>query len=193
MSWQRWQFWLFAATFSFVVVPVVEELLFRGYYQRRLAEDWGDAPAILGTTSLFVFAHKQYLIANLYSAGMVLSLSCVALGLGIVFACTRSLIPSMIAHAIINIPMTPKFQIGFLALFALVLVIFWRKGTGAVKQVFSRPTIASCALLALIGGSYAVLSQHFAGLSTIAVALLALALGLEWKIRREEELSRPVI
>jgi hypothetical protein len=39
MSWRRWQFWLLAGIMSYAVVPVVEELIFRGYYQRRLAED----------------------------------------------------------------------------------------------------------------------------------------------------------
>ena len=39
MSWRRWQFWLFAGILSYALIPVVEELIFRGYYQRRLAED----------------------------------------------------------------------------------------------------------------------------------------------------------
>lgn len=74
MSWRRWQFWLFAGILSYAVIPVVEELLFRGYYQRRLAEDWGDGPAILAVACLFTLSHKQYLIANLYNATMILSL-----------------------------------------------------------------------------------------------------------------------
>src|ERR1022692_692648 len=41
MSWRRWQFWLFAGIMSYALIPILEELLFRGYYQRRLAEDWG--------------------------------------------------------------------------------------------------------------------------------------------------------
>ncbi len=103
-SWHRWQFWLFAGVFSYALVPVLEELLFRGYYQRRLAEDWGDAPATLGTSCLFVFAHRQYLIPNAYNIGMVFSLLCLALGLGIVFAYTKSLIPSMIAMPSLTSP-----------------------------------------------------------------------------------------
>jgi len=50
---------------------VVEELIFRGYYQRRLAEDWGDGAAIAGATCLFTFAHGQYLIANLYNVTLI--------------------------------------------------------------------------------------------------------------------------
>jgi membrane protease YdiL (CAAX protease family) len=89
---------------------MIEELIFRGYYQRRLAEDWGNGPAIIGTACFFTFAHRQYLIANPYNITMIASLFCVAIGLGIVFAWTRSLIPSIIAHTIINVPMTPVWQ-----------------------------------------------------------------------------------
>ena len=84
MSWRRWQFWLFAGVASYAVIPVVEELIFRGYYQRRLAEDWGDGPAILGTACFFTFAHRQYLIANTYNITMIASLLCLAIGLGVV-------------------------------------------------------------------------------------------------------------
>jgi membrane protease YdiL (CAAX protease family) len=75
MSWWRWQFWLFAGILSYAVIPV-EELLFRGYYQRRLAEDWGDGSAILAVACLFTLSHKQYLIANLYNETMIQPLLC---------------------------------------------------------------------------------------------------------------------
>jgi membrane protease YdiL (CAAX protease family) len=188
MSWRRWQFWLFAGIFSYAVVPVLEELLFRGYYQRRLAEDWGDAPAIFGTSCLFVFAHRQYLIPNPYNITMVASLFCLALGLGIVFAYTRSLIPSIIAHAIINLPMTPRWQVATLIVFVLGFLIAFRAGIKAVKQVFRRPSVVSCTLLAVVGTLYVITSQHFAFITKIALALLAVAVGLEWK-EREREVS----
>ena len=47
MSWRRWQFWVFAGILSYALIPIIEELIFRRYYQRRLAEDWGDGPAII--------------------------------------------------------------------------------------------------------------------------------------------------
>jgi membrane protease YdiL (CAAX protease family) len=182
-SWRRWQFWLFAGVLSYAFVPILEELLFRGYYQRRLAEDWGDAPAILGTSCLFVFAHKQYLIPNAYNIGMVFSLLCLALGLGIVFAYTRSLIPSMVAHAMINIPMTPKWQLVLLIAFLFGLVVFLRPGLQAIKRVFLTSSLAPCTLLASVGALYVIFSQHFAFVTNIAIALLLAAIGLEWKMR----------
>ena len=71
MSWRRWQFWLFAGILSYAVIPIIEELIFRGYYQRRLAEDWGNGPAIIGTACFFTFAHRQYLVANAYNITMI--------------------------------------------------------------------------------------------------------------------------
>jgi hypothetical protein len=59
---------------------------------------------------------------------MVASLFCVAIGLGIIFAWTRSLIPSMIAHAIINVPMTPFWQGALLLVFAIIAFFAWRVG-----------------------------------------------------------------
>src|SRR5258708_6261923 len=71
MSWRRWQLWLFAGILSYGVIPVMEELIFRGYYQRRLAGDLGKGPAIIGTACFFTFAHRQYLIANAYNITMI--------------------------------------------------------------------------------------------------------------------------
>jgi membrane protease YdiL (CAAX protease family) len=59
---------------------------------------------------------------------MIASLFCVAIGLGIVFAWTRSLIPSIIAHAIINVPMTPVWQGVLLVVFAIGGFFAWLGG-----------------------------------------------------------------
>ena len=171
MSWRRWQFWLFAGILSYALIPVVEELLFRGYYQRRLAEDWGDGPAIIGTACFFTFAHKQYLIANAYNVTMIASLFCMALGLGIVFAWTRSLIPSMIAHAIINIPMTPRWQAALLIVFAIGIFFAWRTGLGAAKQVFKNTYAAACAILVAVLSLYVIVNGtgRVTGMAYIAI------------------------
>ena len=146
MSWRRWQFWLFAGILSYALIPVIEEFIFRGYYQRRLAEDWGDGPAIIGTACFFTFAHKQYLIANAYNVAMIVSLFCMAVGLGIVFAWTRSLVPSIVAHALINIPMTPFWQGVLLIGFVIGVYFAWRRGIKAVVEVFRNSRFATCVL-----------------------------------------------
>lgn len=89
------------------MVPVVEELLFRGYYQPRLAEDCGDAPAILAVAFLFTLTRA---ISDSKSVerhdDRQLVLYCSRAGL--IFAWTRSLIPGIVAHAITNIPITRR-------------------------------------------------------------------------------------
>jgi membrane protease YdiL (CAAX protease family) len=63
MSWRRWQFWLFAGILSYALIPIIEELIFRGYYQRRLAEDWGMARQ-LSEPPAFLPSHNDALLAG---------------------------------------------------------------------------------------------------------------------------------
>ncbi len=186
MSWRRWEFWLFSAVFSWALVPVAEELFFRGYCQRRLAEDWGDGPAVVGTACLFTFAHTQYQIPNAYNAGMIASLLTLAIGLGVVFAWTRSLIPSITAHAIINVPMTAPWQGVLLAAFAIGALAAWRRGAAALKQVFARSSVAACVALAVVEGCFAMAGARFESMAYLAAAMVALAVGLEAVERRRD-------
>jgi membrane protease YdiL (CAAX protease family) len=190
MSWRRWQFWLFAGILSYAVIPIVEELIFRGYYQRRLAEDWGDGPAIIGTACFFTFAHRQYLIANAYNMTMIASLFCVAIGLGIVFAWTRSLIPSIIAHAIINVPTTPVWQGALLVVFAIGAFFAWPGGVRAFRQGFTNTTVAACAALAVLETGYVIAAGRIGSMTYVAIGMLLVAVVLEAIDRRENRSVR---
>jgi Type II CAAX prenyl endopeptidase Rce1-like len=190
MSWRRWQFWLFAGILSYAVIPIIEELIFRGYYQRRLAEDWGDGPAIIGTACFFTFAHRQYLIANAYNMTMIASLFCVAIGLGIVFAWTRSLIPSIIAHAIINVPMTPVWQGALLVVFAIGAFFAWPGGVRAFRQVFTNTRVAACAALAVLETAYVIAAGRIGSMTYVAIGMLVIAVALEAIDRRENRSVR---
>jgi membrane protease YdiL (CAAX protease family) len=186
MSWQRWQFWLFAGVLSWAGAPLFEELFYRGYCQRRLAEDWGDAPAIFGAACLFTFSHGQYLRLDPYNLGMTAGLLLSAIGFGTVFAWTRSLIPAMIAHALLDIPMTLGWQALFLALMIMIGLIAARRAGTAIKQVFSGASAAACAALGLIGGAYAVLTsidRTIVYVVVAAIAMLILAVIFEAKER----------
>lgn len=159
MSWQRWQFWLFAGILSYAGAPFFEELFYRGYCQRRLAEDWGDGPAIFGAACLFTFSHSQYLSLDPYNVGMTVGLLLSAIGFGVVFAWTRSLIPGMIAHALFDIPMTLSWQVLFLTVMIVIALVAARRAAVATKQVFSGASAAACAALGMIGGAYAGLAS----------------------------------
>jgi membrane protease YdiL (CAAX protease family) len=183
-SWRRWEFWYFVGVLSFGFVAVAEELFFRGYCQRRLSEDWGHGPAIVCVACLFTFAHSQYLLPNAYSVGMIASLLVFAVGVGVVFAWSGSLLPSIVAHAILNTPMTPSWQVVAFtaALFGGALVA--RRGAAVSQQVFSGAGMKGCVGLALAGLTYAIASQHLSGLVFVAAAMVVLAVGLEAWISR---------
>jgi len=61
---------------------------------------------------------------------MIVSLLMLAIGLGVVFAWTRSLMPSITAHAIINVPMTTTWQGVLLAALVVGGLVSWRRGAG---------------------------------------------------------------
>ncbi len=185
-SWHRWEFWLFSAVMSWAVIPVLEELLFRGYCQRRLAEDWGDAPAIIGTACLFTFTHRQYLTLNAYNVAIVASLLLLAIGFGTVFAWTRSLLPAILAHAIIDVPMTPPWAVVFLIVFGLGGLLVRRRAIAAVGHVFSNARVTAYISLGLLGIAWAIASQRIEYLAFIAVAMVVVAVGLDAIGRRRE-------
>ena len=186
MSWRRWQFWLFAGVLSWAGAPIFEELFYRGYCQRRLAEDWGDGPAIFGAACLFTFSHAQYLRFDPYNVGMTAGLLLAALGFGAVFAWTRSLVPGIIAHALVDIPMTVHWQAIFLGAMIVIALVSARRARVAIMKVFSGASGMACAGLAVIGAAYAVLSnldRIIIYILVAAVAVLIAAVILEAKNR----------
>jgi membrane protease YdiL (CAAX protease family) len=116
---------------------------------------------------------------------MIASLFCVAIGLGIVFAWTRSLIPSMIAHAIINTPMTPVWQGALLAVFAIGFFFAWRGGVSVFRQVFTNTKVAACAALAVLETGYAIAAGRIDSMTYVAIGMLLAAIALEAVDRRE--------
>jgi len=191
MSWRRWEFWLFMAAGSYVMPPIVEELFYRGYCQRRLAEDLGQGTAIAMVASLFVFSHSQYLMANAYNLGMIVALLIGALGLGLVFAYTKSLIPSMAAHALINIPAAGVWQWIVAGIMVIGAVCFARTALGVATKVFKGTVAAPALLLAILAAGYAVAANRFELMSVVAVAAVVVALVLEASERRARRAAMP--
>ncbi len=192
ISLYRWQFWLFMAVLSWALPPIVEELFFRGYCQRRLAEDWGDGPAIVGVACLFTFTHSQYWILNAYNVSLLVSLLITAIGFGVVFAWTRSLIPSMLAHAIINFPMRLPWQVLLLTALLIGAAVMRRRGVAVIKQVFSGSTVAGCVALAVVGTGYAIAGARIERLAFVAAGMVVAAIGLEAMDRRRDRAAAAV-
>jgi hypothetical protein len=80
--------------------------------------------------------------------------------------------------------MTPRYQAVLLMVFVVGVLVFFRAGLHAAREVFGRLALAWCALLAFVGSLYVLLSEHFAPIAKVAIVLLVFAISLEWKIRR---------
>lgn len=179
MSWRRWEFWLFSAVMSWALIPFLEELFFRGYCQRRLSEDWGNGPAIVGAACLFTFEHTQYQIPNAYNVGMVVGLFVSAIGFGVIFAWTRSLLPAVIAHMIFDVPMTTMWQGLVLTGLVVCCLFIWRRGLGIVRGVLVTGDRAAYWTLALAGIACAVAGTRVRSLEYIGVCMVVLAVAIE--------------
>jgi uncharacterized protein len=75
------------------IVPVVEELLFRGLLLQRWALRWGVRPALLGSSLLFGCLHRNVNMVGLTMFGLVM---------GLLYLKTRSLWVPIVCHGINN-------------------------------------------------------------------------------------------
>lgn len=91
----------------------------------------------------------------------------------------------MIAHAIINIPLTPLWQGALLVVFAIGAFFVWRGGVRAVKQVFTNTRVVACTVLAVALSLYVIEAHQIHGMTQIAIGMLVVALVLEAIDRRE--------
>jgi hypothetical protein len=108
------------------------------------------------------------------------------IGFGVVFAWTRSLVPSVGAHAVINVPMTPLWLGVLVAALVIGAVVAARRGAAVVSRVFSGANLAGYAALGLLGIGYAIVSRRFNSLEFAGAAMVVLAVGLEAMDRRRD-------
>lgn len=117
------EFWVYMAVSSFGLVPIVEELFFRGYVQTRLGDAFGTPAAIVMASLLFTLSHRQYFLPSVMGVGMLLSLFAASMLAGYVRHRFGSLLPGVLAHALGNVPVRGWWQAVLLALMVLTVVI----------------------------------------------------------------------
>jgi len=119
------EFWLFMAIGSFALIPIVEELFFRGYFlgslNRRLSAVW----AVTLSAVVFALVHLQYVSADFFA---LYNLAAVFL-VGLVYAWsvyfTRSLLPAITGHTFGNLPQPLEwvpYEVGLLVPAVALLV-----------------------------------------------------------------------
>ena len=179
------EFWVYMAVGSFGLVPVVEELFFRGYVQTRLSEAFGGPAAIAMTAVLFTLAHRQYFIFSTIGFGMLLSLLTASLLAGYVRYRFGSLLPGMVGHAIGNIPFRGSAHV--VVLLAIILVIFAARHVilahlRELITLLSTRTILSGSALAVVVIAAVLLLAKIApaALLPLGIVLILFALVLEF-------------
>ena len=127
MSWNSLEFWLLMGVGSFGLIPILEELFYRGYVQTRLEEDLGAPTAILATAVLFTLSHSQYYILNAYNLGMLATILFSAILWGYLFYRTRSLLVTIIPHILVNIPVRGVIEWVLPVLMLFVCILAWKE------------------------------------------------------------------
>ncbi|HEX6086195.1 MAG TPA: type II CAAX endopeptidase family protein [Thermoanaerobaculia bacterium] len=159
------EFWVYMAVGSFGLVPIVEELFFRGYVQTRLSEPFGVPAAIVMTALLFTLSHRQYFIASVLGGGMLLALFLASLLAGYARYRFDSLVPAIIAHSLGNVPVRGALQLVLLVLMAIVAGVAWRA------------VIAHARELTALLRTRAVLAGSLVTVAVVVVVLSIAALG----------------
>ena len=119
-------FWIFMAVSSFGVVPLVEELVARGYMLGRFRESFSPGAALLLMATVFALAHGQYHQANTLAIGQLASLTLTSVFMGYAVYRTGSLIPPIVAHAFVNVPVSAPMSVIIVACGVMLLIILRR-------------------------------------------------------------------
>ncbi len=181
-------FWIFMAVASFAFQPIVEELLFRGYCQTRLEEDFGGIGAIFIVSFFFVLGHDQYHHLSILSVGSIIALIPCALGMGFLYWWTRSLIPGIILHAALNVPTKGIYNFLLVGTMLAVLLASRRSWLNPLQD-FCRQTMVKgwgppCLATALLTGIIFGFERWQSIFAPIALLCFAAALFMEFQRRR---------
>ncbi|MBH9551541.1 CPBP family intramembrane glutamic endopeptidase [Inhella gelatinilytica] len=187
---QTWDFWVLMAVASYGLVPVLEEIFYRGVLQGRLQQVMPPGLAILLSSLLFALSHSQYHQPNLLNLGTFAFLLATALVLGGLYWRTGSLWPGMLAHGVINLP-AQHGAAGLMVMALMVGVAWWGRRiladwvTELLWVLHPRRLGKAAIALALATLSFSLLSAWAAGMALLlALALLPVGLGWDAWLRR---------
>jgi len=168
-SWTA-DFWLFMAASSFLLIPIVEELLFRSYALGRLRMHYTAGGAVLICSALFWVSHGQYIKPDPY----LLYNSALAFVVPAFWAWsvvrTGSVAPAVVAHAVANVPVAPSLLAASIGVSVVLLLVF-RRSVGRSLQDFIRLIAGTrewLTLIALVAGLTALALIIRSDPSTIA-------------------------
>lgn len=130
-------FWIYMMVGSIIIPPIVEELFFRGFTLSRLSEAFSTGYAILIMALLFAGFHTQYYQMSIISIAQLVLLffSSVVLGYSRVYSGT--IIPALVAHALVNIPVvgTPALVLG--GVMVIIVGLKWKVLSSYAREFFN--------------------------------------------------------
>ena len=189
ISWNNLEFWLLMAVGSFGLIPILEELFYRGYVQTRLEEDLGAPTAILAATVLFAFSHSQYYILNAYNIGTLATIIFSSIAYGYLFYRTRSLLITIIPHILVNIPVKGDFQWVLPVVMLFICILAWKEIykylSDFIQFIRDTPhkwhTVAVVVIVAMFAIAFALLEDV---VLLLGIVFFVVALVLEWLDKR---------
>jgi len=111
-------FWLFMAVASFALIPLVEELFFRGYVLGSLARRFSPAAAIFLSALIFMVVHLRYAQLDAFALFNWISVFLFSAAAAWMVYRTNSLLPAISMHVYVNLPRPLSWS-----LYELVLVL----------------------------------------------------------------------
>lgn len=185
-----WDLWLFMAVGSYALVPIVEEFAYRGGMLGSLARAFAPGAALLGIGILFAVMHSQYW--SIGPIGIITLFSVVYAGaiFGYVFLRTGSLLPAIIAHAMVNIPVALEFEWVRIGLTVVVIWFahkhIWQAMTRIAASLWSLDTLRLAGLAGLVFAGFWLATVQFAlDRKVIEIAVFFAALAVAFLARRQ--------
>ncbi|MFW9778985.1 MAG: lysostaphin resistance A-like protein [Candidatus Heimdallarchaeota archaeon] len=185
------EFWIYMAVGSFILPPILEELFFRGYVQTRLSEDFGEAPAILLTTLFFSFGHVQYLYFGFFGLGTILVNFLSIFLFGYLYYRTKSLVPGIIAHVIVNFPTRDITTYVLLVLMIGIILLTVSSIKEKVRDLINCFRLIQLNKAVIVAGIYLMLFSALLGYNAVTITLLGIgslpiAIIFELRIKKAE-------
>lgn len=123
-SWNL-EFWIFMAIGSFILIPIYEEIFYRGYIYHVFVKYFGEI-GIMFSTLLFTLVHMQYYIFDTFNILMLTSLLLMSLAMSLSIYFTKSILAPIIIHSLMNIPISYPFD-GIIIIIMIVILTYFRK------------------------------------------------------------------
>ncbi|WP_100642478.1 CPBP family intramembrane glutamic endopeptidase [Alteromonas facilis] len=171
--------WTLMAVGSFAIIPIIEEVFWRGYVQARLQNSFSPSIAIIATALMFTLSHAQYHQMDAYHIATICALFINALIFGWLFYSTGSLLPAIVMHALVNFPTDGAMMYIVIGLMFSISAWKWKTIRMEIDKALNKLNLAQFDAISLL--AFAILAMSMMALSqfptlTITIGYVAAAI-----------------